>query len=156
MVGCADPWAGVGVARRCGDGYIWWSVERKGHPVSVVKINVLSVPAERRDVLEQRFAARAGEVDSTPGFESFQLLRPTDESDRYFVVTQWETEQAFTDWMESRAFQRGHAGGGDGDAGGGDGNGAGHDDRPDDAAPRPVASQAELLSFEVVEESHAG
>lgn len=126
--------------------------------MSVVKINVLSVPAERRDVLEQRFAARAGEVDSTPGFESFQLLRPTDESDRYFVVTQWETEQAFADWMESRAFQRGHAGGGDGDAGGEtstDGNGAGHDDGPDDAAPRPAASQAELLSFEIVQESRA-
>lgn len=116
--------------------------------MSVVKINVLSVPTERREVLEQRFGARAGEVDTTPGFESFQLLRPTDDSDRYFVVTQWETEQAFTDWMESRAFQRGHAAGGDGEAPG-DGAGDG------DGTPRPAASQAEVLSFEVVQESHA-
>jgi len=116
--------------------------------VSVVKINVLSVPAERREVLEGRFAARAGEVDDTPGFESFQLLRPTDESDRYFVVTQWETEQAFTDWMESRAFQRGHAGG-DTETG----RPATPPEEPGEA--RPAASQAELLSFEIVEESHA-
>lgn len=107
--------------------------------MSVVKINVLSVPAERREVLEQRFAARAGEVDDTPGFESFELLRPTDDSDRYFVVTRWETEEAFTAWMESRAFRAGHAGGSGGDAPSGP----------------PAASQAELLSFEIIEESRA-
>ncbi|MBY5162803.1 antibiotic biosynthesis monooxygenase family protein [Salsipaludibacter albus] len=112
--------------------------------MSVVKINVLQVPAERREVLEQRFAARAGEVDQTPGFESFELLRPTDDSDRYFVVTRWETEEAFTAWMESRAFRQGHAGG-DGEGGGDDGS-----SRP--SGP-PAAAQAELLSFEIIEES---
>ncbi len=115
--------------------------------MSVVKINVLQVPDERRDVLEERFAARAGEVDSTPGFESFELLRPTDDSDRYFVVTRWETEQAFTDWMESQAFRRGHAGGGEGGEGGGDAS-----QRP--SGP-PAAAQSELLSFEVIQESRA-
>lgn len=130
--------------------------------MSVVKINVLTVPAERRDVLEERFGARAGEVDSTPGFESFQLLRPTDDSDRYFVVTQWESEDAFEAWMASRAFQRGHAGGGS------DGGGAterthgthgahGTDDEAagQDVSRRPAATDAELLSFEVVQQSTA-
>lgn len=133
--------------------------------MSVVKINVLTVPAERREVLEERFGARAGEVDSTPGFESFQLLRPTDDSDRYFVVTQWESEDAFEAWMASRAFQRGHAGGGS------DGGGAteqthgthGTDGAPvtddeaagQDPSRRPAATDAELLSFEVVQESTA-
>ncbi|MFI0786723.1 antibiotic biosynthesis monooxygenase family protein [Streptomyces lydicus] len=43
---------------------------------SVVKINVLTVPAEQREVLEKRFASRAGTVDSSDGFEWFELLRP--------------------------------------------------------------------------------
>ena len=43
---------------------------------SVVKINVLTVPAEQREVLEQRFASRAGAVEGSDGFEWFELLRP--------------------------------------------------------------------------------
>lgn len=117
--------------------------------MSVVKINVLTVPSDRAAVLEERFAARAGEVDTVPGFESFQLLRPTDDGDRYFVVTQWESEAAFEAWMASRAFARGHGDSGNGPEGHGDsGSGPeGHDQQ------RPAATGAELLSFEVVQES---
>jgi heme-degrading monooxygenase HmoA len=98
--------------------------------MAVVKINVLTVPEEMRDTLEQRFGARAGEVEKTPGFLSFDLLRPTDDSDRYFVVTKWESEEAFQAWMASREFQQGHAQSNEGQ--------------------RPAASGSELLSFEVV------
>jgi hypothetical protein len=59
------------------------SVRRRD--VSVVKINVLQVPEGRGEVLEQRFAARAGEVEKVDGFESFELLRPTEGFDRYLV-----------------------------------------------------------------------
>src|SRR5665811_278142 len=55
--------------------------------VSVVKINVLQVPEGRGEMLEQRFASRAAEVDKVDGFESFDLLRPTGGTDRYLVVT---------------------------------------------------------------------
>ncbi|MFE1500652.1 antibiotic biosynthesis monooxygenase, partial [Streptomyces albidoflavus] len=34
---------------------------------SVVKINVLTVPTEQREVLEQRFASRAGAVEGSDG-----------------------------------------------------------------------------------------
>jgi heme-degrading monooxygenase HmoA len=77
--------------------------------MSVVVINVLTVPGGNGEVLEQRFAARAGAVDKSPGFEGFQLLRPTEGQDRYFVVTQWETQEAFQAWMDSQAFGQGHA-----------------------------------------------
>jgi len=124
--------------------------------MSVVKINVLTVPEPMREVLEQRFASRAGEVDRTPGFESFQLLRPTDDSDRYFVVTTWETEAAFDAWMASREFQESHAKAGGADAGsghaGGGHPGGGHpgSEGAAPAGPRPAASGSELLSFDVV------
>jgi heme oxygenase (mycobilin-producing) len=51
---------------------------RWGHHglMSVVKINVLTVPADQRAVLEERFAHRAGVVESSDGFEWFELLRP--------------------------------------------------------------------------------
>ena len=116
------------------------------HPVSVVKINALTVPPEQ------------WEVDTTPGFESFQLLRPTDDSHRWFVVTQWSSEEAFDDWMASRAFQQGHGAPSDGD-----GSPAASDE-PADAGepvdrgerPAPAATGAELLSFEVVQSSGSG
>ncbi len=77
--------------------------------MSVVKINVLEVPEGKGEVLEERFAARAGEVDKVDGFESFELLRPTEGTDRYLVVTKWRDEASFKAWMDSAAFQRGHA-----------------------------------------------
>ena len=78
--------------------------------MSVVKINVLEVPAGNGAVLEERFAARAGDVDTVDGFESFELLRPTDGSERYLVVTRWTDDAAFDAWMSSDAFKQGHGG----------------------------------------------
>jgi heme-degrading monooxygenase HmoA len=98
--------------------------------MSVVKINVLTVPESMRDTLEERFTNRAGEVEKTPGFESFELMRPTDGSDRYFVVTRWESEDAFEAWVSSREFQHGHA--------------------QSNQGQRPAAADSELLSFEIV------
>ncbi|MBW3605532.1 MAG: antibiotic biosynthesis monooxygenase [Actinobacteria bacterium] len=102
--------------------------------MAFVAINVLTVPAERREMLEQRFASRAGEVDTTPGFQAFELLRPADDQDRYFVYTRWDSREAFTAWTESQAFGRGHT---------------------QQSADGPAASGAQLLTFEVAERSEA-
>src|SRR5699024_12267080 len=45
--------------------------------VSIVVINALSVPEGQGSELEARFAARKHAVDQSPGFEGFNLLRPT-------------------------------------------------------------------------------
>jgi heme oxygenase (mycobilin-producing) len=124
--------------------------------MSVVKINVLQVPEGRGDVLEQRFATRAGEVDKVDGFESFELLRPTEGTDRYLVITKWRDEESFQAWMSSAAFQKGHAraGGGDGEQGGeadqGGGHPGGHGDAEGDERPQPAATGSEVWGFEVV------
>ncbi|CCI83928.1 antibiotic biosynthesis monooxygenase family protein [Corynebacterium otitidis] len=103
--------------------------------MSVVKINALTVPAERRDVLEDRFAHRKHAVDSAPGFEGFQLLRPTgDNEERYFVVTQWASEEDFANWRDNRAA-------------------AAHAGPHGDSSDGPAATGAELLEFEVVLDS---
>lgn len=94
--------------------------------MSVIKINAIEVPEGQGPELESRFAARKHAVDSSPGFKGFQLLRPTKGEDRYFVVTEWETEDDFENWRSNRAPAE-HATG-----------------------RKPVATGASLLEFEVV------
>jgi heme-degrading monooxygenase HmoA len=100
--------------------------------VSVVKINAISVPAGAGAELEARFAARARSVEQMPGFEDFQLLRPVEGEDRYFVYTRWDSEESFQNWVQSQSFAHGHA----------------QAESPDG---RPVATGASLLAFEVVQ-----
>jgi heme-degrading monooxygenase HmoA len=109
--------------------------------MSVVKINAIEVPEGAGEELEARFAARAGAVEGQPGFQYFQLLRPTEGESRYFVVTWWDSEESFQAWMSSRDFAAGH--------GGGDGR----DDQAQPGARPPVATGTSLMSFEVVEQT---
>jgi heme-degrading monooxygenase HmoA len=112
----------------------WWQAV----DMSVVKINAIEVPAGAGPELEARFAARAGMVDQQPGFEEFMLLRPVAGEDRYFVLTRWESEQAFQQWRNGQAFQHQHR--------------ETHDENGKGAAKpqHPVATGASLLEFEVV------
>ena len=112
--------------------------------MSVVKINAIEVPEGKGAELEARFAARAGMVDQQPGFEEFMLLRPTAGDDRYFVVTRWESEEAFQTWRDSQAFQHQH-------------QNTHEDHGKGEAKPQhPVATGASLLEFEVVSITTAG
>ncbi|MGZ9930743.1 antibiotic biosynthesis monooxygenase family protein [Streptomyces sp. NC-S4] len=110
---------------------------------SVVKINVLTVPAEQRETLEQRFASRAGMVESSDGFEWFELLRPVEGTDQYLVYTRWRSEQDFQAWMEG-PMKAAHQGGGQGGGQGGEGGGE---------RPKPAASASTVWSFEVVQQA---
>jgi len=76
--------------------------------MSVVRINAITVPPERADELVERFAQRAGEVAKMPGFEAFELLRPTDGRDVFLVYTRWRSQDDFDAWVNSPAFQHGH------------------------------------------------
>jgi heme-degrading monooxygenase HmoA len=102
--------------------------------LSVVRINAITVPAERADVLVERFANRAGEVSKMPGFEAFELLRPTDDSNRFLVYTRWASQEDFDNWVNSQAFQHGHKS---------------HNTQG------PVSTDSELWSFDVVQHETA-
>ncbi len=106
--------------------------------MSVVKINVLSVPAEMRETLEQRFAGRAGMVESADGFEWFELLRPVEGTEDYLVYTRWRSEEDFAAWTASQSFGAGHA----------QAAGTG---RPEGA--KPAASGSSIWSFEVLQQA---
>ena len=102
--------------------------------MSVVKINAISVPSDRVAEFEARFAARAGEVSKSPGFEAFELLRPSDERDTYLVYTRWASEDDFQAWVSSPAFAHGHRA---------------HNEQG------PVSAHSELWQFEVIQHEEA-
>lgn len=102
--------------------------------MSVVRINAITVPAERVEEFERRFAARAGEVSKATGFETFELMRPTDGRDVYLVYTRWRSEDEFQAWVNSPAFQQGHKAHGSGG---------------------PVGTGSELWSFDVIQHEDA-
>ncbi|HET9073791.1 MAG TPA: antibiotic biosynthesis monooxygenase [Solirubrobacteraceae bacterium] len=98
--------------------------------MTVVKINAITVPAERREEFAQRFAQRAGRVEGAEGFEGFELLAPNDGRDICLVVTHWRTEEHFQAWMNSADFSAGHA---------------------QHRASGPVGTASEVWSFDVLE-----
>ena len=102
--------------------------------MSVVRINAITVPPERADELVARFAARAGEVAKSPGFEAFELLRPSDDRNVFLVYTRWRSQEDFEAWVNSPAFAHGHKA---------------HDTQG------PVSSHSELWSFDVVQHEEA-
>ena len=106
--------------------------------MSYVAINVLTVPEGAGEVLEQRFAARQGAVDTAEGFERFELLRPVEGTDDYLVYTRWRSEADFVAWRDGQRFADGHAAA---------------SQRPE--GERPAASGSTIWAFEVAQESSA-
>jgi len=98
--------------------------------MSVVKVNAITVPPERFDEFERRFASRAGKVEEAEGFEAFELLRPDDGRDLCLVLTRWRSEEDFQAWVASADFAAGHA---------------------QHREQGPVGTASELWSFEVLE-----
>lgn len=102
--------------------------------MSIVKINAITVPRDRFDDFERRFATRAGKVSSAEGFEAFELLRPNDDRDLCLVVTRWRSEDDFTNWVKSPDFAAGHS---------------------QHRTEGPVGTASEIWSFDVLEREEA-
>lgn len=108
-----------------------------------VAFNVLTVPEQARETLEDRFAKRAGEVETMPGFQHFELLRPLSGTDSYLVYTRWETKEHFDAWVESMQFQQGHTR---------------PSDQPSDQASDqpPAATGSQVWTFEAIQTADSG
>jgi heme oxygenase (mycobilin-producing) len=102
--------------------------------MTVIKINAITVPSDSGDELAKRFAARAGAVDDRPGFEGFELLKPTDDRTTWLVVTRWADDASFQAWVNSPAFGHGHRS---------------EAERSGEPAPAHVGVSSELWSYEV-------
>ena len=76
-----------------------------------ITMNRIPVNPEFSDAFEERFASRAGLVDHAPGFVRNLVLRPLKgSSDRYIVMTLWESEADFHAWTKTDDFKKAHAG----------------------------------------------
>ena len=102
--------------------------------MSYVVINAITVPGDRAEEFEHRFATRAGKVSSQPGFEAFELMRPVSGSDKYLVYTRWDSKSSFEAWVSSQDF------------------GAGHSQHREGG---PVGTASELWQYELVEGEYA-
>lgn len=102
--------------------------------MSYVVINAITVPAERAEEFEHRFATRAGKVKDQAGFEAFELMRPATGSDKYLVYTRWDSKASFEGWLSSQDFTAGHSQHREGG---------------------PVGTASELWQYEVVEGEYA-
>ncbi len=78
--------------------------------MAYVVVNALTVPADQRDTLEARFAARRQAVDTADGFQHFELLRPVEGTELYLVYTRWDDEASYQAWRDSQQFAAGHGG----------------------------------------------
>jgi heme-degrading monooxygenase HmoA len=102
--------------------------------MSVVVINAVTVPPDRREEFERRFASRAGQVSHAAGFEAFELLRPRD-GDRYLVYTRWASREDFETWMSSSQFAAGHR---------------------QHSGSGPVSRESEVWELDVIEAEYGG
>ncbi len=102
--------------------------------MSVVKINALEIPPQAGDEIVKRFTARMNSLVDVAGFEGFELLRPTaDTESRWFVYTRWTDQSSYEAWRDGEGARASHAG-----------------QTNDGEAPRPPVSMgATLLEFEV-------
>ena len=103
--------------------------------MSVVKINALEIPPQAGDEIVKRFTARMDSLADVAGFEGFELLRPTGETEtRWFVYTRWADQTSYEGWRDGDGAQASHA----------------QSSAEQGEAPRqPVSMGATLLEFEV-------
>lgn len=101
--------------------------------MTVVKINALEIPPQAGDEIVKRFAARMNSLADVAGFEGFELLRPTGETEtRWFVYTRWTDQASYEGWRDGDGARNSHA-----------------QPNTDGEAPKPVSMGATLLEFEV-------
>ena len=103
--------------------------------MSLVKINALEIPPRAGDEIIKRFTARMNSLADVAGFEGFELLRPTGETEtRWFVYTRWSDQAAYEAWRDGDGARASHA-------------------QPSaesgEAPQKPVSMGATLLEFEV-------
>lgn len=74
-----------------------------------VTMNRIFVNDDYAAAFEDRFKNRAHEVDKMVGFIRNVVLKPKGPEQPYVVMTFWQSEEDFNNWVNSDAFQKGHA-----------------------------------------------
>jgi len=73
-----------------------------------VVANRMFIKAGFEEEFERRFRERRGQINKQPGFTQMQILQPQAEDLPYVVLTHWESEQDFRNWVDSEDFRIAH------------------------------------------------
>jgi heme-degrading monooxygenase HmoA len=73
-----------------------------------VTVSGIAVPAPGAPALEAAMRDRLGLVEQEPGFGGLEVWRPARAGDPYRMVTWWQDEQCFRDYMRSASHAESH------------------------------------------------
>ena len=73
-----------------------------------VVANRVWVKTDFYEEFENRFRNRAGQIEKQAGFVRMQILKPQSDDTPFVVLTTWESEQAFQNWVGSEDFKIAH------------------------------------------------
>lgn len=73
-----------------------------------VVTNRVYVHPDWAEEFENRFQKRAGQIEKQAGFKRMNILRPVSEGAPYLVHTEWESAEAFKNWVGSDDFKAAH------------------------------------------------
>lgn len=71
--------------------------------------NRVPVADDYQEMFEERFRARAGQIEKQAGFVRMQVLKPAKPGLPYIVLTTWQDKAAFEHWVGSEDFRTAHA-----------------------------------------------
>jgi len=71
--------------------------------------NRVFVTDDWTETFEERFQKRAGQIEKQPGFVRMRVMRPVSEGAPYVVLTEWQDEAVFKDWVNSADFKSAHS-----------------------------------------------
>lgn len=73
-----------------------------------VAINYINCKDHYKERFEELFGSRAHAIDRMPGFINMEVLKPSDGTNVYLIVSHWESQDSFKDWTKSPEFLEGH------------------------------------------------
>ena len=74
----------------------------------IIVMNVVQAAEDRTEDFEQAFLTRERLLAQAEGFAGFELLK-RDRDREYVVLTRWESEEDFRNWVRSDLFKRSHS-----------------------------------------------
>lgn len=73
-----------------------------------IAINYIDCEPSYAPRFEELFGTRAHAIDKMKGFMDMNVLKPTDGIGTYLILSRWESENDFKNWMGSPEFIEGH------------------------------------------------
>ena len=73
-----------------------------------VAINYITCKEEYKERFEMLFATRAKAIDTMPGFQYMEVLKPEETEGDYLIISHWDQEEHFRKWTNTPEFLEGH------------------------------------------------